>query len=245
RRAGGALSARVGAVSAAEDDLEYEPAASGLLLRRPAAGAGGTAAPASEWLPPRHPFRPGWLGENKARSRGRRRARLRVQGGGLLGRPRAAARPRARAGHRRADARREGRPDRPCWRARAHAAARQLRTGHRGRTRALAAARVVPEPEAPGYEPRAPPHRGRVRLPGPAPGEDGGSRPLLRALAARGRRDDRRALLPTRRHAAGRRARRLPHPRPHANADPRPALAASRPAQGRPGRRPPPANPAG
>ena len=76
------------ALPAAEDDLEHEPAATGLLLRRQGAGAGRARRSAPERLAPRHPLRAGRLGQDAARARGRLRARARLQGGRLLGRPR-------------------------------------------------------------------------------------------------------------------------------------------------------------
>ena len=144
----------------------------------------------------------------------------------------------------RTDAGGEGRPRRARLRARAPAAARQLRAGGRGGARALAAARGLPPPEAPGHEPGAAADQRRGRVPGAAARRAGGGRALLRAVATRAGRDDRRALPPAGRHAARSRARRRPHPRPHSRADPRPARPATRPAQGRPRRRPAPANPA-
>ena len=132
---------------AAEDDLEHEPSATRVLLRRQSARAGGATRSASERLAPRHPLRSGRFGQDAARARGRLRARARVQSGRLLGRPVRAARPRARDADDRADARGEGRPRRARRRPRAPAPARQLRAGGRGRARALAAARGLPEPE--------------------------------------------------------------------------------------------------
>ena len=104
-----------------------------------------------------------------------------LQGRRLLGRPVRAARPDARDANDRTDAGGEGRPRRARLRARALAAARQLRAGGRGGARALAAARGLPQPEAPGHEPGAAADQRRGRVPGAAARGARGGRALLRA----------------------------------------------------------------
>ena len=65
------------ALPAAEDDLEHEPAAPGLLLRRQGPRARRAARSDPERLAPRHALRSGRLGQDAARDRGRLRARAR------------------------------------------------------------------------------------------------------------------------------------------------------------------------
>ena len=122
-----------GALPAAEDDLEHEPAAAGVLVRRPRArdaecraGAPGSA---------RHALRSGRHGEDALAieaARARREFKAGVFWVGLA----TAARPGARRRDDRADARREGRARRAHRRARAAARARQLRAGDRRGPRA-------------------------------------------------------------------------------------------------------------
>ena len=147
RRAGLDLPARLGALPAAEDDLEHEPAAAGKLVRRPRARRWTRSSSLlAGRRAPGHAHRPRRLGQDAARDRGGRRARAAVQGRRVLGRAGDAPRPGARARDDRADARREGRPRRAHRRARAAAAARQPRAGGRRRARARRARRGLPEP---------------------------------------------------------------------------------------------------
>ena len=75
RRAGLDLPARRGALPAAEDDLEHEPAAPGELVRRPGAGGRGGRLAAPGRRAARDADRPGRLGQDAARDRGGGRAR--------------------------------------------------------------------------------------------------------------------------------------------------------------------------
>ncbi len=154
RRAGRALPARRRTLSAAEDDLEHEPAPACLLLRRQGGGAGGAPRPASERQAPRHPLGPGRDGQDATRGRGRHRARARLRGRRVLDRPRDAT--RRVPGHRDdgPDAWRKGRARRVHRRARVAAPPRQLRAGRGRRARSRAAARALPEAEAARHQPR-------------------------------------------------------------------------------------------
>ena len=166
-----------------------------------------------------------------------------LQGRRLLGRPRAVARPRARPRDDRPDARRQGRPGRAHRRARDAPPPRQPRAGRRRRARARRAPRACPN-LAPRHEPRAAAGPGRGRVRGAAARRARSGRALLRARAARADDHDRRALprldyLPLAVELAAARTSVL-----SPAADPRAPGAAARPAQGRPRRRPAPADPA-
>ena len=69
------LSTRRGALPAAQDDLEHQPAAPGELLPRPGAGAGADRLADRRRCPPRHPHRPRRHGEDSTGDRGRVDAR--------------------------------------------------------------------------------------------------------------------------------------------------------------------------
>ena len=137
-RAGGPpLPARRGLVPSAQDDLEHESAASGELVRGQRGRARRSHLTHRGRGEARHPYRPRRLGEDAPRHRSRLHPRPRVQGRGLLGRPRLAARLGARSRDHLADPRRQGRARRARRRSRAPAPARQPRAGDRSSTRAL------------------------------------------------------------------------------------------------------------
>ena len=150
-----------------EHDLEHQPAAAGIVLRRPGSRTRGAPRPPRERHPAGHALRSGRLGEDAPGDRSRVRAHPSLQGGRLLGRPRAAARLRARRRDDRADTGREGWPRRPHRRARAPAPARQLRAGGGGGVGHLAVARDLPEPAAPRHESGTPADPREVDYPVP------------------------------------------------------------------------------
>ena len=153
-----------GALSAAEDDLEHESAAAGVVVRGPGAGGGGRGRAAAGRRAAGDAVRPGRFGEDAAGDRVGGRAGAGVPERRLLDRAGRPARPGPRRRDRRADVGRQGRPGRAHRRARAAPAAGQLRAGGGGRSGAPFAARVLPEPPPLGDEPGAVacPGRGRV-----------------------------------------------------------------------------------
>ena len=215
------------ALSAAENDLEHESAAAGVVVRGPGAGGVGRGRAAAGWRAAGDAVGPGRFGEDAAGDRVGGRSRSGVQERRLLDRPREPARSDPRCRDCRADVGGQGRPGRAHRRARAAPAAGQLRASGGGRSGAPFAARVLPEPSAFGHEPGAVACPGRGRVSGGAAGGVGGGRALLRPFPARAERRHRGALPPARQPAARGRARRRPHERPFSRPDPGAARASA------------------
>ena len=192
---------------------------------------------------PRHAHRPRRHGQDAARHRGRGRRSSRVQGRRLLGR--AGHAPRSRARHRddRPDARRQGRPGGAHRRPRDAAPARQPRAGDRGGARALELLWRCPNLTLLVTSRELLRVQGEVEYAVPPLAEAEAVSLFCDALAARADRgrspSSARRLddLPLAVELAAARTKRS-----HARADPRAPLSAARPAQGRPRRRPSPAD---
>jgi hypothetical protein len=220
------LPAGGGTLSAAEDDLEHESAAAGVVVRGSGAGgvrrggaaAGRRATGDAVW--------PGWFREDAAGDRVSRRAGAGVQERRLLDRPRGSARASPRRRDRRPDLGGQGWFGRAHWRARAALAAGQLRAGGGGSVGARFTTRVLSEPPPLGDEQGAVAHPGRGRVSGGAVGAARGGRTLLRPLTAAAERRHRRAVPPAGQPAARGRAGCGPDERAFTGPDPGASFAA-------------------